>query len=82
MPQEAIYLPSGFVCFLYGAKGRNWFGLSAAVRKCSFCAQRVALLSAFVRCELLSIVGFAVTFAVIVGSPALLLISGILVSRG
>jgi hypothetical protein len=51
---------------IIGAKGRNWFGLFAAVRKRSFCAQRAALLSAFVRCELLSIVGFAVTFAVIV----------------
>ena len=66
---------------LVGAKGRNWFGLSAGVHKGSFCAQRAALLSAFVRCELLSIVGFAVTFAVIVGSQSLLLISGILVSR-
>jgi hypothetical protein len=51
---------------LIGAKGRNWFGLCAGVHKGSFCAQRAALLSAFVRCELLSIVGFAVTFAVIV----------------
>jgi hypothetical protein len=43
-----------------GAKGRNWFGLFAGVHKGSFCAQRAALVSAFVRCELLSIVGFAV----------------------
>jgi hypothetical protein len=51
---------------LIGAKGRNWFCLFTGVRKRSFCAQKAALLSAFVRCELLSIIGFAVTFAVIV----------------
>jgi hypothetical protein len=61
-PQAAFQLAQGFISFLSGAKGRNWFGLSTVVRKRSFCAQRAALLSAFVRCELLSIVGFAVTF--------------------
>jgi hypothetical protein len=42
---EAFHLAYGFVCFLTGAKGRNWFGLFAGDRKRSFCAQRAALLS-------------------------------------
>jgi hypothetical protein len=46
-----------------GAKGRNWFGLFVGVRKSSFRAQRATVLFALVRYELLSIVGFAVTFA-------------------
>jgi len=59
---------------LIGAKGRNWFGLFAGVRKRSCCAQRATVLSALVHGLLLSIVVFAVSFAVKKGSPLLLLI--------
>ena len=61
---EAFHLAYGFVCFLTGAKGRNWFGLFAGVRKRSCCAQRATVLSALVHGLLLSIVVFAVSFAV------------------
>jgi len=49
---------------LNSAKGRNWFGLFAGVRKSSLCAQTAISSSALVRCKLLLIVGFAVSFAV------------------
>ena len=48
---------------MVGTKGRNWFGLFAGVRKRLFRAQIATELSALIHGSLLSIFGFAVSFA-------------------
>ena len=62
MPENHCWGDTFLICYK-DAKGRIWFGLFAGVRKSSFCAQMVVLLFALVCGLVLSIVGFAVSFA-------------------